>query len=187
MLQTLRNGPAQPRATITRSALSHAFEAFYRTLPLGVGRVPGRESFRPERAGKFLNHLVLCEVRTEGSVRMRLVGGAVEHRAQRTVKGQNYLDYLMPAFHDAAIETIGEIVGRPCGLWQVQPMHYAGGTAQPTELTVFPLRQSDSAPLLLVLIQPMDGGQYIAMDDKMIAAGSMLGTQYLDLGAGVPD
>lgn len=185
MLQARQNVSANPRVTPTRTALSHAFEAFYRTLPVESGLIPSRATFRPERAGKFLKHLVLCEVVTDG-LRMRLVGGAVEQRIQRSVTGQNYLDYLLPAFHAAAMVTVREIVTRPCGLWQVQPMLFAGGHAQPTELTVLPLRQ-DGAPLLLVLTQPMEStAVYVAMSDKMIAAGSMLGTQFIDLGAGLP-
>ena len=52
---------------IERSELSHAFEAFYRALPVDGGVMPNRSVFRPERAAKFLKHIVLCEAVTEGA------------------------------------------------------------------------------------------------------------------------
>jgi hypothetical protein len=42
-------------------------------------------------------------------------------------------------------------------------------------------------PLLLVLTQTVDSQKtMLATYDKMKAAGSLLSTQYIDLGAGVP-
>jgi hypothetical protein len=133
MLQARRDVSTKPRVAIARTPLSHAFEDFYRALPVDGGRIPDRGAFRPERAGKFLKHLVLCEA--VSGLRMRLVGGAVQDRSQRNLKGENYLDYLLPEFRAAAMFVIRELVGRPCGLWQVQPMLSEHGAVQSTELT----------------------------------------------------
>jgi len=177
-------------ATTTRTELSHAFEAFYRALPTDGGLRPNRAAFRPERAAKFLKHVVLCEAMAEGAggLRLRLVGSEFEQRIQRDVRGQNYLEYLMPAYHQGARDSIREIVKRPCGLWQIMPVHYERGYAQHIELTALPLGPGpDGVHLLLVLTQPM---QDLVMaeptGDRILAAGTALTYQYIDLGAGVP-
>ena len=175
----------------TRTDLSVAFEAFYRALPAADGAViPGRAAFRPERAGKFLKHIVLCEALADGAggLRMRLVGSVFAQRVQRDVRGQNYLEYLMPSYHRNAMDSIREIVRRPCGLWQIMPVHYERGYAQHIELTVLPLRPgADGVQLLLILTQPM---QDLVMPEptgnRAMAAGTAVTYRYIDLGAGVP-
>jgi len=177
-------------AATTRTELSHAFEAFYRALPTDGRALPNRSVFRPERAAKFLKHIVLCEAVTggAGALRMRLVGSEFQQRIQRDVKGQDYFDYLMPSYRAGAMEAIREIVQRPCGLWQVMPVHYERGYAQHIELTALPLGPGpDGVSLLLVLTQPMqDLVLPVATGDKAMAAGTAVTYQYLDLGAGVP-
>ncbi len=190
MMLSSHDGDSGFGATTTRTELSRAFEAFYRALPADGGVMPNRSVFRPERAAKFLKHIVLCEALIEGAggLRMRLVGSEFEQRIQRDVKGQNYLDYLMPAYHQGAMDSIREIVRRPCGLWQIMPVHYERGFAQHIELTVLPLGPGpDGVHLLLVLTQPMrDLVMPESTGDKAMAAGTALTYQYIDLGAGVP-
>jgi hypothetical protein len=177
-------------ATMTRTELSVAFEAFYRTLPTDDGLMPNRSVFRPERAAKFLKHIVLCEVATGGAgpLRMRLVGSEFQTRIQRDVKGQDYFDYLMPAYRTGAMESIREIVQRPCGLWQIMPVHYDRGFAQHIELTALPLGPGpDGASLLLVLTQPtQDLVLPVSTGDMAMATGTALTYRYINLGAGVP-
>lgn len=177
-------------ATTTRTELSEAFEAFYRALPTDGAVIPNRAVFRPERAAKFLKHIVLCEAVTDGvgALRMRLVGSEFAQRIQRDVKGEDYFDYLMPAYRASAMLAIREIVERPCGLWQIMPVHYERGYAQHIELTVLPLGPGpDGVSLLLVLTQPMqDLVLPVSTNNKIMAAGTALTYRYLDLGAGVP-
>jgi hypothetical protein len=190
MMLSSHDGLAGTGATITRTELSHAFEAFYRTLPTDGALMPNRRVFRPERAGKFLKHIVLCETLNDGvgGLRIRLVGSEFEQRIQRDVRGQNYLEYLMPTYHQGAMDSIREIVQRPCGLWQIMPVHYERGYAQHIELTVLPLGPGpDGVHLLLALTQPTrDLVAPIPTGDRVLAAGTALTYRYLDLGAGVP-
>ncbi|MBS0469590.1 MAG: PAS domain-containing protein [Proteobacteria bacterium] len=172
-----------------RSTLSVAFEAFWRALPKS-GLVPQRADFRPERAGKFLRHIMLCEAQLDGqsAVRMRLVGTEFENRIQRDVRGKDYLDFLPEAHHASAIESVREIVTRPCGLWQVMPVHYERGFAHYLELTIFPLRPgADGADLLLVLTQPIP--IYLLptpTGDKVMRADTALAYRFIDIGGGAP-
>src|SRR4249920_892272 len=95
----------EPPVAPVRSALSDEFEAFWRALPSDGALVPNRSVFRPERAPRFLRHLLLCEALPDGKscIRMRLVGSEFAARVQRDLKGQDYLQYLPPAYHAAAI------------------------------------------------------------------------------------
>ena len=190
MLLSPRDSLSGSGATAVRTELSLAFEAFYRALPMDVGGfIPNRSVFRPERAAKFLKHIVLCEALDgAGGLRMRLVGSEFQQRIQRDVKGQNYFEYLMPQYRQAAMDSIREIVQRPCGLWQIMPVHYERRYAQHVELTVLPLGPGpDGVNLLLVLTQPMqDLVMPVSTGDKVMAAGTALTYQYIDLGAGVP-
>ncbi|HXC55846.1 MAG TPA: PAS domain-containing protein [Rhizomicrobium sp.] len=181
----LHETPAVP----SRTALSAAFEGFWRALPK-EGLVPNRSAFRPERAARFLRHIVLCEARLDGgpAIRMRLVGGDFEAQIQRSLKGHDYLQYLPEAYRQAAIESAREVVLRPCGLWQITPLHYERGYAQHVELTLFPLGPGpDGVNLLLVLTQSLGGLIMPApTGDKAMAADTAVTHRYIDLGAGVP-
>lgn len=174
---------------LTRTPLSVEFEAFWRSLPKS-GFVPNRSSFLPERASRFLRDLVLCELFLDGQslVRMRLVGSAFEDRIKRNVKGEDFLQYLPAEFREGAIESVRHIVNRPCGLWQVTPVHFARGYAQNIEFTALPLRPGpDGVHLLLVLTQAVNGLVTAKPTiDKVMMADTALVYRYIDLGAGIP-
>src|ERR1700692_1965852 len=128
---SLQGGDIAPR-----TALSAEFEAFWRALPK-AGPIPNRSVFLPERAPRFLRHLLLCEALPDGKscIRMRLIGSEFAERGQRDLRGEDYLQYLPPAYHGAAIESVRQIVNRPCGLWQIMPVSYERGYAHHLELT----------------------------------------------------
>lgn len=172
-----------------RTPLSAEFEAFWRALPMD-GLVPNRSVFLPERAPRFLRHLLLCEALPDGQscIRMRLVGSEFAARVQRDLKGQDYLQYLPEGYHAAAIESVRQIVMRPCGLWQVMPVHYERGYAHHIELTIFPLGPGpDGKHLLLVLTQVVPAlVTPTPTGDKVMATDTALSYRYIDLGAGLP-
>ena len=174
---------------VSRSALSREFEIFWHTLPK-EGLIPERSAFRPERAARFLRHLILSEAQFEGDafIRFRLVGSEFERRVQRDLKGANTLQFLQPAHQARNIRTTRKIATHPCGLWHVTPLHYERGYAQHMEFTTLPLgRESGGIYQFLVLTQPVDGlltaqGAF----NKAIRVDPALTFQYIDLGAGVP-
>ena len=176
-------------AAAERTPLSVEFEAFWRALPKD-GLVPNRRVFLPERAPRFLRHLLLCEALPDGQscIRMRLVGSEFAARVQRDLKGHDYLQYLPEAYHAAAIESVRQIVMRPCGLWQIMPVHYERGYAHHIELTVFPLGPGpDGKHLLLILTQVVPAlVMPTPTGDKVMATDTALAYRYIDLGAGVP-
>ena len=182
--------PEVTAAPAARTPLSVEFEAFWRALPMD-GLVPNRSVFRPERAPRFLRHLLLCEALLDGHscIRMRLVGSEFAARVQRDLRGQDYLQYLPQAYHGAAIESVRQIVHRPCGLWQIMPVSYERGFAHHIELTLFPLGPGpDGVNLLLILTQTVPSlVTPTPTGARVMATDTALTYRYLDLGAGVPD
>lgn len=185
------HSPLQTLAVPERSTLSAEFEAFWRNLPCEPGRLmPNRSVFLPERAPRFLRHFVLCEVPPDGAqaIRMRLIGSEFAAMIRRDVRGADYLEFLPPQYHEGAIASVRHIVNRPCGLWQVMPVHYERGYAHYIELTVFPLGPGpDGKPLLLVLTQPIPAPLVpTPTGDKVMTADTAVSFRYIDVGAGMP-
>lgn len=172
-----------------RSALSRDFETFWHTLPK-EGVVPERDAFRPERAARFLRHLILSEAQFEGEafVRFRLVGSEFERRVERSLTGSNSLNFLEPADRDRNLRVTRKLATHPCGLWHVTPLHYERGYAQHMEFTSLPIgRGAGGTYLFLVLTQPVDGMiMPLGTGNKAIRVDPAVTFQYLDLGAGVP-
>jgi hypothetical protein len=188
-LQHVATRSSESSADFSRSELSTAFEMFWRSLPK-EGHVPNRRAFLPERAPRFLRDLVLCELSLEGRslARMRLIGSAFEELIRRNVKGEDFLQYLPPAYHAGAVESVREIVTRPCGLWQVTPLHFERGYSRNFEFTALPLGPGpDGVHLLLVLTQAMPGlVEPIPTVDQVMIADTAVTYRYIDIGAGVP-
>jgi hypothetical protein len=178
-----------PTPVLERTPLSREFEVFFRTLPK-AGRIPLRSALRPERAMKFLRHLVLCEIQIgdRPAIRMRLIGSGVEENIQHNITGHDYLDYLASPYHAGALEAARHLITRPCGLWQVTPLHYQRGYGHNAEVTAFPLApEADGVHVLAALIQmpggPIDG---VATGKKPMVADTARTFNYIDLGAGIP-
>jgi hypothetical protein len=174
---------------IERTPLSHEFEAFYRALPR-AGRMPLRNVFRPEKAARFLRHIVLCEIPIgdRPAIRMRLIGSAVEENVQYNIAGHDFLEYLAAPYHASALEASRHLISRPCGLWQITPLHYERGYGHNVEITAFPLApEPHGAHVLAVLTQTpgaaIDG---VPTGGKPIVAGTARAFHYIDLGAGIP-
>jgi hypothetical protein len=166
-----------------RSAISHEFEAFWRGLPRD-GAVPHRRHFEPKSAARFLPNLVLMETVVDGagSFHLRLVGTAIEARIQRNLSGCDYLDFLPGEFRQGAIDSARTIAERPCGLWQITPLHYARGFSQNCELTMFPLRGDNGVPLILACLDWRDDLVVPAgPHEKLLHADTACDFSYIDL------
>ena len=173
----------------SRTNLSREFEAMWRALPRD-GLIPNRREFRPERAPKFLRHILLCEALPEGknAVCIRLVGSEFELRVKRDLRGLDYLQFLHESLHDDAIESVRQIVRRPCALWQITPVHYERGYSHLVEFTIFPLGPgANGVDLLLVLTQSRQGLlPHEPTNTKVMSVGTAVKYEFIDIGAGVP-
>jgi hypothetical protein len=171
-----------------RTELSLEFEAHWRSLPKD-GLVPRRSAFRPERAPKFLRHIILGEIRLgeTPAIQVLLGGTEYESRVRQSMKGENYLNFVSDADRPRVLATVREVVKQPCGHWQIRQVHYARSHSQLIETTTFPLRADDDGEdLIIVLTQPL--GLPImpeSTDGKVTKVNLPDAFQYIDLGAGV--
>ena len=172
-----------------RSKGSLAFEEFWRSLRSEGALVPGRGEFHPAKAARFLQNIVLLEApgRDERSLKMRVAGHAYQGAVQYTVAGTDHLDILPPRYHEGALTSVRLMVGKPCGLWQVMPVHIRG-YSRLVEFTAFPLAPAaDGISLIL--------GYFFALDEltmqpaplqKEISVDTATEFVFIDVGAGVP-
>jgi hypothetical protein len=172
-----------------RTRLSAEFEAHWRALPKS-GLVPTRSAFRPQRAARFLRHLVLCDVKLEGEVgiTMRVTGSEFESNIHRSARGEDYLQFLPELYRRGAIDSVRQIVARPCGLWQEMPLHYEAGFARNVEITVFPLKPDNGGFHQLLILTQFLGGPLMSPTggDRVVMADTAHTFHYIDVGAGVP-
>jgi hypothetical protein len=172
-----------------RSERSLAFEAFWRAQPK-AGLIPSRTEFRPERATRFLKNIILLKAQDIdcGPLIVRLAGSAIQFHIQREITGQDVLDYLAPVHRDGARESVRLVQTHPCGLWQVMALHYERGFSQKFELTIFPLRDPDGSPsMLLGLVMPLEEAVMSQpVQGKAMLVDTASAFCWLDIGAGAP-
>jgi hypothetical protein len=176
-----------PRTGARRSRQSLEFETMWRALPK-KGATPHRRDFNPARAASLLRHIMLVEMRLDAmpSFPVRLVGGAAVEKIQRDLRGHDFLEFMPAEYHSGVIESAKLMLNRPCGLWQVTPLHFERGIAQCFEVTAFPLL-GDPWPLSLALLIPRDEFvRPIAPGDRLMLADTATEFEFLDVGAGVP-
>jgi hypothetical protein len=169
-----------------RSDRSHEFEQFWRSLPKD-GLIPHRRDMKPARAGALLRDIVLLEARLgeNPSLRVRLVGSAVQERIQKNITGQDYLEFRASEYRAGTIDATRRMFRLPCGLWQVMAMHYERGFAQNFELTAFPLLSDDAdVPFILGLMNPTGGlVKARTLNGTPIMADTATVFEYIDIGA----
>jgi hypothetical protein len=172
-----------------RSEHSLAFEAMWRSLPR-TGLVPSRSAFQPRLASKFLSNLVLVEVTLGESpaLHIRVAGSAFEARLQCSMKGQDYLPYYPTEQRAGTMDVVETMLARPCGRWQLNPLHYECGYAHHIEVTSFPLDAGpDAKPCMIFFTLPVPQPVLPrTTDGNVIAIHRSVAYKYIDIGAGVP-
>jgi hypothetical protein len=179
--------PVRGRTQSSRSERSQEFETFWRSLPRN-GLLPHRRDIKPSRATSLLRDIVMVEARVgeKPSLRLRLIGSAIRERVQADITGADYLDFRPNEYRNRTVEFARTIVSRPCGMWEMLPMHYARGFAQNFEITAFPV-VGDETPLLICLMNPLGGlVQPTRLKDQPVLADSSTVLQFIDIGAGKP-
>jgi hypothetical protein len=176
-----------PNAAV-RSRRSLEFESMWRGLPR-QGLLPYKRDFKPGGAASLLRYVMLLEVKFEPapSLPIRLVGTALSERVQRDIKGHDYLEFLDQEYHGGAVASARLMFDRPCGLWQITPLHYERGIAQNVEVTAFPLLD-EPHPFILVLTVPREEFvRPLSPGDRAMLVETATEFEFIDVGNGVPD
>jgi hypothetical protein len=180
---------AAPRSAFTRSPESLAFEKLWRDLPR-KGLVPDRAEFKPERAKHLLRNLILVAAPKDDAdaLSIRLVGSAIHEQIGRDVTGLDYAYFLDQEQRASAHLVVGKMFARPCGFWQIAPVHYERGYSQFWEMTGLPLAGNEkSPPLVLAYVRQAERMlQAEQTGDRAMYVGPADPFEYIDIGAGVP-
>lgn len=171
-----------------RSVQSLDFEAFWRSLR-GERLIPDRGDFKPRNAAKFLPNIVLLEAPggERQSLRIRVAGEVFQADVPYRLAGTDMLNFFPEQYRAGAIETARLMISKPCGLWQITPVH-SGGYVLPVEVTAFPLSAvSDGVPLVIVYLQPLETPLPRASEPaSVLALDTALEFRFLDIGGGEP-
>ena len=85
------------------------------------------------------------------------MGDAVRQQIGLDIVGQDFFEFMGPERLPAALEIVGAMFARPCGVWWVAPVHYERGFSQYWEMTAFPLAGGEGSPPAVVgLVRPVD-------------------------------
>ena len=98
------------------------------------------------------------------------------------------MDFLPPEQRAESLEAGRLICTRPCGIWQLNPVHFERGFAQVIEATIFPLGPgADGVPLMLGSLEFLRADlRPIPTVDKATVAETSAVYDFIDVGAGVP-
>ena len=171
----------------SRSPQSVEFEAFWRSLR-GERLIPDRGDFKPRNASRFLSNIVLLEAPGDGrdSLRIRVAGQVLQDDVPYRLAGTDVLDCFPEEYRRGAIETGRLMIRKPCGLWQITPVH-SGGYPHALEVTAFPLSAvSDGVPLIIMHLLPLDAPLPMASAPHAAAVDTALEFRFLDVGTGEP-
>jgi hypothetical protein len=172
-----------------RSKASLDFEEFWRSLRKDGSLVPSRSDFAPAKAARFLHNIILLEAPGEGrnSLKMRVVGHLYQSAVQYAVAGTDHLDILPPQYHEGALASVRLMVNKPCGLWQIMPLHLRG-VSRHLEFTAFPLMPgNDGIPLVLGYVLPLESLGFAPTAVKNdVVVDTAVEFHFIDVGAGEP-
>ena len=151
--------------------------------------MPARSDFKPASAVRFLHNIILLEAPAEGrnSLRVRVAGQLYQGAVDYPVAGTDHLDILPAQYHAGALASVRLMVNKPCGLWQIMPIHLKG-VSRLLEFTAFPLAPgNDDIPLILGHLFPLGAIAFAPPAlKKEISVDTALEFLFIDIGAGQP-
>jgi len=173
-----------------RSEESHAFESYWRSLRNADEILPERSAFRLSGALRFLRDLIVIEAPgpNSDSMRIRLWGERPHDLAGRNLAGCDFLDLLPERYHPGAVATARLMLERPCGIWQISPLHLARGYAQRVEVTAFPLAAGENGiATYLGQLLPIERPIPVTLPVSIgLAIDTAVDFHFIDIGAGIP-
>jgi diguanylate cyclase len=169
-----------------RSTASFAFEYAVRAL-CRSGEVALRSEIDLRHFHRFARWLVICEVDAEARrIPMRLVGSGFFELFGRDLTDTDYLSLAEPSVRGNALDSVVEMLRRPCGLWQVVPAVTDGAPSRAMfEYTIFPIYddRKKQGQLLVYVNHGYNDATGFPSGPRVQTAQAWT---WLDLGAGVP-
>jgi hypothetical protein len=150
----------------------------------GTDLVPRREAFNPMAIAAHLPIVSLIERMAPMHWHIRLVGTAIAHRSGE-LTGRNYIDLLVAEHRAEADRRLTAMLEHPCGTFSTR-RNIRSGLDYVVRVLALPLRAADGERRLVITTNeelPAAHGLLRAGIDAL----ELTGSQFLDIGAGVPD
>lgn len=153
----------------------------------GERNVPLVDNIRPEDLGRVLASVIVTEIELPHRIEYRLVGGEHDFIANRSLKGVNILDLVLPENRAGTISMIENFLRYPCGLFVSFPFVRESGATGMTRSLWLPVEwpsKGDFEKSYGALDSDDDGTD--VFDDPV---KSFLGAEkitYIDIGCGGP-
>jgi hypothetical protein len=166
------------------SAGARRFFEYWDGLPK-TALLPDRASFNPGAVADLMSAVTILEVWSHDRIEVRLAGTTVCKTMGFDPTGHNGLDLVAPAARESYLRLIEEQIGRPCGRRNVLRSRQAGGLIIRTEAVTLPMRHAKSGhSMILTFFSTLDVVGFAEGGYEILAYEE---TQWIDIGAGVPD
>lgn len=156
----------------------------YWTRCRGTELVPDRRTFDPMAIAEHLPIVCLLERDAPMQWRLRVVGTGIVNRSGE-LTGRNYMDLLVPEQRLDVDRRLNAQLAQPCGSFSTR-RNIRGGVDYLVRVLALPLRTADGVLRQIVTTnEELRGTRGIA--ERGIDALELTGSEFLDIGAGVPD
>ena len=169
-----------------RSAKSIAYEALWRSMRPS-GSLPHREAFLSADAS--LVHLNVLVVERLSGTRgiVRAAGSEIVALVGPNIVGSNYIEMMPEAKRKEAWWTLGAMVSRPCGLWELIPVYIGPKIASVLEITALPVIDEETGHVFVASYLLPCATTKETSRKNGVSTDAAVTYEFLDLGAGIPD
>ncbi|MCJ9428671.1 PAS domain-containing protein [Kordiimonas marina] len=147
------------------------------------GVVPSRQQFNPMEVPKLLPFMFMVERQAPEELMIRLVGTALDGLTGSPATGSNVLDRYGAQEREAHLATYDNLFSLPCGAWQDRLLKVGDDPCYHTRTILLPFADRQGAPRYVIGISRVRRHHGDASEGDL----HQLGTEYIDLGFGVPN
>lgn len=166
-----------------RTASARRFYSYWDGLPK-EGLVPDRKDFSPAAIAPLMSAVTILEVVSDDLIVQRLAGTAICRAIGFDPTGGNALDLIAPEVRPRYLSLLRDQTATPCGRWNMLRSRREN-LVERAEVLTLPMRHGLSGHWMILsyfgsietLAYEHGPYEFLAYED----------TQWIDLGAGVPD
>jgi len=166
-----------------RTASARRFYSYWDSLPKEAF-VPDRKDFSPVAIAPLMPAVTILEIVSDDLILQRLAGTAICRAMGFDPTGGNSLDLISPETRPRYLDLVHAQIGTPCGRWNILRSRREN-LVERTEVLTLPMRHRVSGRwMILSYFASLDTVAYEHGPYEILAYED---TQWIDLGAGVPD
>ncbi len=169
-----------------RSAKSYAFETLWRAARPDR-QLPESSAFLSTHVSSLISNIMIIERSTRLRGFVRTAGSEILALAGPDIVGCDYIALMPEAFRKEAWWSLGAMVSRPCGLWELMPVHFGPDSASVIEITGLPVIESETGQVLVASYMEQCATTKAMSAQNSLKAETAITYEFIDLGVGIPD